>query len=310
MIAPKPIFLLVWLAAIATACLPQPPAGETPVKPVVTTNAPVAAIQSYAVKGEVKELKIDGKTVVIKHEEIPGYMAAMTMPFEVRDPKELAGLQAGDKVTFRLQVTDTDGWIDHVTKVGRVTTMELPSRTNTFRQVRDVDPLSEGDLMPNYNFTNQLGQAVSLGEFKGQAVAFTFIFTRCPFPVYCPRMSENFSAAYKKMIARPGGETNWHLLSISFDPAFDTPAVLKRYATRYQYDPARWSFVSGALIELDAITEQFGLSFTRDESGINFNHNLRTVVVDAAGRIQKILIGNEWKPDELVEELVKAAAAK
>ncbi|HZV33385.1 MAG TPA: copper-binding protein, partial [Verrucomicrobiae bacterium] len=129
--------------------------------------------QFYQVKGVVKELKPDGKTVVIRHEEVPHYMPAMTMPFEVRDTNELRGLRPGDLISFQLVVTPDNGWIEHVTKLSAARTTELPSRP-TFRLVRDVDPLQVGDALPNYHFTNELGQAVSTKQLKGQAFAFTF----------------------------------------------------------------------------------------------------------------------------------------
>ena len=189
--------------------------------------------------------------------------------------------------------------------------MELPAelpRRETFRRVREVDPLNVGDPLPDYPFTNTLGQAIHLGQFKGKALALTFIYTRCPFPNFCPRMSANFGDACKKLAALPEAPKNWHLLSISFDPEFDTPEMLKGYARRYNSDTNHWSFASGALIDIDAITEQFGLIFPRE--GVGFNHNLRTVVVDAQGKVQKVFTGNEWTVDDFVAEMIKAAEAK
>ena len=145
---------------------------------VTTTNE-----QTFQVKGVVQELKPDGKTVVIRHEEIPGYMPAMTMPFEVRNPKELLGLKPGDVISFRMVVTAKEGWIEQVTKLSASAPTELPSR-QTIRRVLDVEPLNVGDLLPEYHFTNELGQTVSSSQFKGQALAFTFIFTTCPFPEF------------------------------------------------------------------------------------------------------------------------------
>ncbi|MEO8428583.1 MAG: SCO family protein [Verrucomicrobiota bacterium] len=259
---------------------------------------------NYQVKGIVKELKVDGRTVVIQHEDVPGYMPAMTMPFKVKNTNELTNLQSEDRVSFQMVVTSDEGWIENVVRVGTAKGEILPS-VESFRRVRDVDPLKVGDLMPDYRFTNELGHAVSLKDFKGKALALTFIFTRCPFPEFCPKLSNNFAEAYKRLMTTSNAPTNWNLLSISFDPTNDTPAVLKAYAGRYNYDSNYWSFVTGAMIDIDAITEQFGLGFSRQ--GPTINHNLRTVVVDANGRVRRILTGNDWKAAELVEEIGRAA---
>ena len=302
--------LLLALVFALAACQQKPAAPSVPADP---TSAPAnTKTNFYFVKGVIKELKPDGRTAIIEHEAIPNYMDAMTMPLRVKNTNELASHHPGDQVFFRMVVTDFEGWIDQVTKTGTAPAV-TPGTTNApgakpkgaFRRVRDVLPLNIGDAVPDYPLTNHLGQAISLGQFKGQALALTFIFTRCPFPEFCPRMGNNFQATAKKLAALTNAPTNWHLLSITFDVEFDTPSVLKGYAARYPADPAHWSYATGAQIEIDALTEQFGLGFARE--GTIFNHNLRTVVIDAAGRVQSILIGNEWKPEELIAELVKAA---
>jgi protein SCO1/2 len=267
----------------------------------------------FDVKGLVISLKPEEKSVEIKHEAIPGYMQAMTMSFDVKNTNELSGLEAGDAVSFRLTVTDTNGWIDRVHKTGRDGPAEAgapasnsPPASGLFRLVREVEPLNVGDPLPEYHLTNELGQPISTAQFKGQALAITFLFTRCPFPTFCPLMSRDFAEAQAKLLSQPGGPTNWHLLTISFDPEFDKPAVLNSYAQAYKYDPAHWSFATGALIDITAIGEQLGLTFWHDETG-SISHNLRTAVVDASGRVQKIFIGNKWAPEDLVEEITKAA---
>lgn len=299
--------LLLW---ITPACKPgssgSTSSNGTNSNPT-TASSTDGAQKSYTVTGVVREIKIDGKTAIIRHDEIPGYMAAMTMPFEFRPPALTAQLSPGDSVRFRLQVTEDDGWVDEIEVLAHSQVSQAAPTTNSVRVVRDVDPLKVGDLMPNYAFTNEFGRRIQLSDYKGQALAFTFIFTRCPFPTFCPRMSENFNAAYRKLGATAGSPTNFHFLSISFDPVYDTPTVLRQYAQRYSYDSNKWSFASGALIDIDAITEQFGLYFSRESGTINFNHNLRTVVVDAGGRINSVLIGNEWKPEELADAVIRAA---
>lgn len=260
--------------------------------------------QIFQVKGVIEEIKPGGKTAIIKHEEIPNYMAAMTMEFETKNTNELRGLQPGDSISFRMIVTEDDGWIDQVKKLN-VPPTETPSRA-TFRRVRDVDPLSEGDPLPEYHFTNELGKAVSLSQYKGDAIAITFIFTTCPFPTMCPRLSQNFAETEKKLKEMPDAPKNWRLLTISFDPEKDTVAVLKNYAERYKYDPKHSSFLTGDLMEITAIAEQFGQTFWRE--GGSISHNVRTVVIDPDGRVQKIIPENKWTSDELVAEIVKATA--
>jgi protein SCO1/2 len=264
-------------------------------------------LQTFQVKGVVMEVKPGEKSVVIRHEEVPNYMPAMTMPFDVKDTNVLNGIGAGDPVSFRLLVTDTEGWIDQIQKIGPKTNM-LPANA-TIRRARDVEPLSEGDMLSPYQFTNQFGKPFSTADFKGQALAIDFLFTRCPLPNFCPLLANNFAAAQKQLLANPNTPTNWHLLTITFDPEFDTPAVLQRYAESHGYDSNHWTFATGEQIDLSAIGEQFGLVVSRDENG-GFGHNLRAAVIDSSGRVRKIFVGNQWKPDELVEEIVKAAVVK
>lgn len=273
------------------------------------TNSSGSAVRTFEVRGVILELQPQEKTVRIRHEEIPGYMAAMTMPFTVRETNELAGLEAGDTVVFRLNVTENDGWIDRIRKLELPRANLLPTR-GPFRFVREVEPLQPGDPLPRYVLTNQFGRAFSTDEFKGRALAITFIFTRCPFPTFCPRMSENFAEVQRRLLARAGGPTNWHLLTVSFDPDFDTPEVLRRYAEARGADPAHWTFATGDLVDVTALGEQFGLEFWRDAAGGGINHNLRTVVVDARGRVQTIWPVNKWTPEQLEAELLRAATAR
>lgn len=295
--------LVVWL----TSCS-EKPATPPPSPAATASKATAVSTQIFQVKGVVVAVKPEEKTVRIRHEEIPGYMEAMTMPFEVRDTNELAGVSDGDTVSFRMLVTETDGWIDQIKKLDVPTVNTLPANSG-IRIVRDVEPLEVGNVLPEYTFTNQLGKAVSLSQFRGKAMAFTFIFTRCPFPTFCPLMSNNFRAVRDALKNNSSAPTNWHLLTISFDPEFDTPEVLKRYSASYNADPANWSFLTGTLVDITALSEQVGLQFWREPGG-NISHNLRTVVVDAQGRIQKIYPENKWTTEELTDEIIKAAGAK
>ena len=276
--------------------------------------------QVFTVKGVIKELKPNGKTAEIAHEAIPNYMGAMTMDFDVKDKRELDGLKAGDAVSFRMVVLKDDAWIENVRKLPPATpanpgqTLSLPDTggTNnvTFRRSPIVEPLDIGDAIPDYKFTNQLGTPISLAQFKGRALGFTFIFTRCPYPLFCPRMSQYFEKAQNQLKSMTNGPANWALLSISFDPEWDTPARLHTYATPYALDTNHWQFATSDLWTIDGITGQFELEFFRRTPGALPEHKLRTVVLDARGRVQKVFAGNEWTVDEFVAEMVKAAAVK
>ena len=282
-----------------------PSAGTAAIQPA---QAP-PDVRLFQVQGVVREIKEEGKVALIRHEEIPGYMAAMTMPFDVKDPGEVQDVKPGDKVTFRLTVTETDGWIDQILVVERGVPDEAKPVVPGVRIVREVEELEEGEVMPDYPFVTESRRPLRLSEFKGQALGITFIYTRCPYPTFCPRQTRQFAEAMERLAqALPGPARRWHLLSISFDPAYDTPAVLYRYARQYGYDPAWWSFCTGEMIEMDAITEQFGMIIARDGEG--FSHNVRTVVVTPEGRIQRIFVGNEWTVDEFVAEMLQAAGAR
>jgi protein SCO1/2 len=246
--------------------------------------------QIFQVRGVVIQVQPGGKELEIRHEAIPDYMPAMTMPFEVRDTNETRGLVAGDSVSFRLHVTDVDGWIDQVRKTGSTPT-NSPA-TAGFRAVRDVEPLQVGDVLPEFRFTNQLGQTISTSQFKGQALGINFLFTRCPFPTFCPRLANNFADVQRKLTQIEQGPTNWHLLTITFDPAFDTPAVLKTYAQGYGYDPARWTFATGDLEDITALADHFGQTFWQDES---------------KGRVGRIFSGNDWNSAQFAAEMVQGA---
>jgi len=249
--------------------------------------------------GVVQELKPDGRTVVIQHEAISNYMAAMTMPFRVDNSRELAGLQRGDKITFRLRVTETESRVDQIAKTG---TVQLPPADS-----RPAESHTSPDRsLLDYKFTNELGQAVSLNDFRGRALAITFFYTRCPLPDYCPRLSRNFQEASQKLGSLPGAPANWHFLSISFDPEFDSPPMLKAYGNSYQYDPKHWSFLTGPAGKIGELARQAGLSY-QYEAGI-FNHDFRTLIIDAAGHLQMVFPTSGDLSDQIVAEIIKAAA--
>lgn len=273
----------------------RPHAGTGQRAPEFPTN-----VTAYEVQGVLKEIRAQGWKALIAHEDIPGYMEAMTMLLDVKATNDLAGLTPGDAITFRMLVTETDGWIDRVKKVGSArTTAGGPGLAAPADVFEELEP---GALLPDCVLTNQLGKEIRLSDFKGRVLAFTFIFTRCPFPVYCPRMNQNFSAIQKEL-SQPGLGTNWQLLSISFDPEFDTPARMAKYAEGYRHEPAHWSFATGTTEDVRKLGSSFSLAFWRE--GALFNHNVRTVVVAPDGRIHKLFPGNEWKPADVAAEMKK-----
>ncbi len=157
--------------------------------------------------------------------------------------------------------------------------------------------LTVGDLVPDCGLIDQHGKPFQLSQFKGQALAITFIFTRCPLPDLCPRMTANFIAVQRELAK----DKNWHLVSMSFDPEHDTPAILDAYAKAHAADANHWTFATGKVVEFGSL---FGLKAVVKEGLLD--HNLRTVVIDATGRVQHVFKGNEWTAQELVWELRKA----
>lgn len=300
--------LLALLAPLFTGCNPDSgsPTGRTPSGESIT---------NYDARGVVLSLNPAESKVVIRHEEIPGYMMAMTMPFTVRGTNELEKIKAGDGIRFRMRVTETDGWIDQIQVVSNAAPASpAPAATKAappgFHILPDVAELKPGDLVPNYAFTNQFGKRFDLESFRGQALAVTFIFTRCPFPTFCPRISEQFGKVQSLLQAERSAPTNWHLLSLSFDPAFDTPDTMKAYGERWKSDPARWTLATGAMDQIDPFATSVGLYFGRDVNVANMNHNLRTLVIAPDGRLQQVLAGNEWTPAELASAMSKAASGR
>jgi protein SCO1/2 len=294
-------FVLIWaLLVLLVASCGKAPEGASPAPVAQSTNQ-----RSFQVKGVVKSIKPAQKEIEIKHEEIPDYMPAMTMPFDVRDTNELTELQPGQAVSFRLIVTDTDGWIDHIQPLGLAPATASSTLTSA-PPVRVVEPLQLHEPLPEYHLTNQFGQTISTTQFKGNALAITFLFTRCPFPTFCPRLANDFEEAQQKLLSLQGGPTNWQLLTVSFDPDFDRPEVLKSYAEAHHYDPKHWSFATGDLADISAFGDLFGLAFWHDSTG-SITHNMRAAVIDANGRLQRVFEGKDWTSAELVAEIVKAA---
>ena len=258
------------------------------------------AVRVFLAHGVVEELKPADQIVVIKHAAISNYMDAMTMPFKVKDPGELAGLQRGSLVNFELHVGANESWVAKIVRTGTVSLP--PLLTNA---VVTVAPDAKYKLL-HYKFTNELGQAVSLSDFPGQALAITFFYTRCPLPDFCPRQSKNFQEASHQLAAMTNAPANWHFISVSFDPEFDSPEVLKAYARFYQYDPAHWSFLTGPKDKIHELAAAAGIVVQNSDGALN--HNMRTLIIDADGHLQKVFPFGGNLSAEIVDQIVKAAA--
>ena len=260
-------------------------------------------VQTYPAKGVVQEIRTNTQTVVIKHEAITNYMDAMTMPFKVVEPAALANLHPGDEVAFQLHVTPTTSWIDQITKTGTVS--PPPKNPANYEPAIAVNTMAANPLL-FYKFTNELGQAVSLNDFHGQALGVTFFYTRCPLPEFCPRLSKNFQEASQQLAAMTNAPANWHFISITFDPANDTPEMLKAYGQSYRYDPNHWSFLTGPPDKIAQLARECGVEYTPNDGAIN--HNFRTLIVDAAGHLQMVYPITGDLSGSIVEQMLKAAA--
>jgi protein SCO1/2 len=295
------VLFVATLLVVLVACSKSP--ESAPASTVASSQS--SNFRVFEVKGVVKAVRPTQKEIEIKHEAIPGYMPGMTMPFDVKDTNELTGLEREQPISFRLTVTDTEGWVDKIKPLGPPPGVPI-ANTRTNEPIHVVQPLQPGEPMPLFQLTNQLGQTVTTTQFKGQALAITFLFTRCPFPTFCPRLANDFEETQQKLLTVQAGPTNWHLLTISFDPDFDKPAVLKAYAESHHYDPAHWTFATGDLAVVSSMGDLFGLAFWHDSTG-SITHNMRTAVIDANGRLQRVFEGKDWTSAELVAEIVKAA---
>ncbi len=244
----------------------------------------------------------DRKEANIKHEEIKGFMAAMTMPYRVREAKEYEPLVPGDLVTATLVVVSNDAYLTDVRKIGNAP-LDKPVVDSNAPASSGFELLKPGQAVPNGKFVDQDGKAVSLESFRGAAVVVTFTYTNCPMPTFCPLMDRNFASMQKKL-KQERNELKAHLLSVSIDPVVDTPPVLKKHAQTLAADPTIWSFVTGNRDDLDQWATRFGVSVSRalnDQRDIT--HNLRTAIIDRQGNLVKTYTGNEWTPDHVLADI-------
>jgi len=262
--------------------------------------------RSYTLQGQVISLDPARKLAVVKHEEIQGFMPAMTMPYEVEDVKALDGLSPGDLINATLVVFSNGA---HLTTIRKVGTAPLEKPAESPSASSGFELLKPGEAVPDGSFVDQGGRKRRFSDFKGSPVAMTFIYTRCPIATFCPLMDRHFASLQKDLKADPA-LNGVKLVTISFDPTTDTPAVLTKHARSLDADLTRWTFLTGDRDDVDQFASRFGVAIERsltDQRDIT--HNLRTAVIDADGKLVKSYTGNEWKPEQLLADLRTVAGA-
>jgi len=251
--------------------------------------------QRYELQGKVIAVDRAKGEVSVDHEEVKGFMAAMTMDFPVRDAEALKVLEAGDRLQASLVVTDDGYWLDSL-----VITKGLSGGSST-PPAGSNEPQPGADL-PDVKLYNQDGRPLSPKQFRGGALVVNFIYTRCPLPDQCPLLSANFAQLNSAILADEGLRKRTHLLSVTLDPEYDRPSVLKAYGKTYaggRFD--NWDFATGDPAEVRRLAEFFGLIYKAE--GDQVIHSLRTAVITPDGKLLKIYRGNEWKPDEVLSDL-------
>jgi protein SCO1 len=279
---------LFCLAAWLAACKAEPPA-------------------TYPLRGQILAMsaEVSGRRgVTVNHEDIPKFMPAMTMAYYVKSPAELDGLVPGDLITADLVFTAKSGDI-YLTNLKKTGHADLPAPAPPLKM---MDVMNPGDEVPDDPLQDQAGATHRLSDWRGRALAVTFVYTRCPIPDFCPLMDRHFGALQRAVAGDAGLRDRVHLVSISFDPAHDTPAVIQTHAKARGADPRTWSYLTGSPAAIDHLTSRFGVSTITDkEPAHTLTHNLRTAVVDPKGRLVKILSGNEWTVEQLLADLRDAS---
>jgi protein SCO1/2 len=255
----------------------------------------------FSTRGILRSIGFAEKTVTVEHEDIPGFMPAMTMPFNVKSMNELEPLRAGDAISFDLVVKGRESWIEGIKKIAPGELRLPDSKQKATEAGKTHERLKEGDRMPDFHLIGETGQPISRATFGGKPLVLTFIFTRCPLPDYCPLMIDNFRDVRAALANDPVARENVQFLSISLDPEYDTPQVLAEYARRVAPDRTNWRFATGAPEEVAKLAAAFSVRTQREMGTIS--HGLCTAVIRPDGIIDRIFRGNGWKPAELTEAL-------
>jgi protein SCO1 len=260
--------------------------------------------KQYELTGQILSIKPERSEVVVRHDDIKGFMPAMTMPYKVQDPALLTGRKVGDLFKATLVVGEVDAYLSSLNVTGH---KPLDSPAPVTDQPHVLEP---GEPVADALLVDQGGKPFPMSSLRGHRVALTFIYTRCPLPDFCPLMESHFAAVQQLVKGNPK-LSDVRLVTMTMDPEFDTPTILKPHALDLGADPAIWSFVTGEPNEVKRFAEQFGIHVERDDTNKwQIIHNLRTAVIDPDGKIVKIESGNFWKPADLVADLAKTPAPR
>jgi protein SCO1/2 len=259
---------------------------------------------TYTLTGRVISKQPAIQQLIIDNDDIPGFMAAMTMPYAVKDPDGFNRVQPADLIRAEVIVGPVGNfWLEHLAVIGK-------GAARTPAEGAAAQVLMVGDKVPDIPMVNQDGKTLHFVQFKGKVLLLTLIYTRCPFPDYCPLLSRQFAAIQKELAKNPDDYKKTHLMSISLDPKYDKPPVLREYGLTYlDHDPKgfeHWDFVSTTPEDLQKLTAVFGLSYSEQNSQIS--HSMNTVLIAADGTVADMWPGNDWQTSEVLEVMRHAAA--
>ena len=262
--------------------------------------------RTYQLTGQILVVKPETNQVLVKHDDIPGFMPAMTMPYAVKDPAIIRDRAAGELIAATLEVAPDGAFLSAITKTGAA---PLPEDARTsIPAAANIHILQAGDAAPETTLTDQDGQPVTIADFRGTAIAVAFIYTRCPLPQFCPLIDRRFAEVQKLVATDPALAGKARLLSISFDPQFDRAATLRAHAAKLGANPRVWRFATADEATVDRLAAQFGVNVIREKDG-TITHNLRTTIIDATGHVSAIVDNHTWAAEELVRGLKNALTA-
>lgn len=262
---------------------------------------PKAHQERYPFHGVVISTDTRAHQALIKHEDVPGLMKGMTMPFNIREETVLAALKPGDVIQATLVKQEYESWLEDLKVTGSDPTYaDKPASSSTPHRPQ------AGEAVPDFAFINQNGQRIRFSKLRGSPVLLTFIYARCPLPDFCPRMNANLLT-----VAQQSKDPHLQLLSISFDPEHDSPETLRNYARQWTDDlptgqRTRWQFVAPPKSELKDVLNFFGMEADPDEGWIS--HTLSTTLIGADGKVIEWYGGNQWTPDDVLKDLSAAPA--